>query len=695
MSSDDGSKIEKAENIASTSDIILNGESVSAVGGDEILLNGESIVMDDIAFDILAKSLDVAAAVEQTEVKMETEDPTTVVAPDDPPINKPVKPKARRGRKSKIKEEPQEDPLKVESKKIKIEYVSDKPEPKVQPKTPQPVKAVKLVCTYCKQIFPSRADFNVHIAKDHAQTQTIHSGTAGNKQVSKQPVTSSAVIKKQESGNKPAVVTKVGNSKVTIKQEPSQSPKAAVESQVTKSLGKSIKITHIPGTASPSSSKPVIKDLDTIALTSSLPKSTKIMFTPVNGNNQVAKKPPGPPGPRNGGPPGPNASGPPGPRPPPGPPGPGNSVKMTVMPGPPGPPGPPAPAGTAPGPPGPAAPKKFACSLCKMVFVTKPEFQTHMEEVHLNSKVAGNPESESTKCEPCGIVFGNQADLLLHKARKHAQKPGPGPRQLKHSCDKCELKFSNKRDLKKHSAEHSKKLGTIANPSGPIVPAPSKEVANIPVPNVPAPTTNGANVPVPIAPAPSKEVKNVPVPVVPIKPKELIKLRCPKCPSVFESSIELKKHELTHKLKCDFCDALFDKKEQKEQHKKVHMIRCKHCKEALYGENKLEIHINNNHSFKCEKCKEAQIFTKMSFLTDHIKKEHEFKCPSCTSIFDAKELVEAHEKAVHQACDLCEDEFTWTDESHRCYYTKAKIAPATDRVQIQNLYFDEYMYYYI
>jgi len=689
MSSNDGSKIENGGSIAS--DIILNGEPVSAVSGDEILLNGESIVMDDIAFDILAKSLDVAASVEKTEVKMETEDATTVTT-DDPPINKSVKPKAKRGRKSKIKEEPQEDPLKVETKKIKIEYVKeDKAEHKVQSNnTPQPVKAIKLVCTYCKQIFPSRADFNVHIAKDHSQTQTTHAGAAVKKQVNKQPASINIVgSKKQPTVNKPAVVTKVGNSKVTIKQEPSKSQNDVVDSQVKKSLGKSIKITHIPGNASPVSSKPANKDVDTIALTSSLPKSTKIMFTPVNGNNQVVKKPPGPPGPRSVGPPGPSASGPPGP---PGPPGPGKSVKMTVLSGPPGPPGPPIPPGTSPAPPGPVAPKKFACSLCKMVFVTKPEFQAHMEEVHLKSKVADNTGSENNKCEPCGIVFGTHADLMLHKTRKHAQKPG---QKLKHSCDMCELKFSNKRDLKKHISEHSKKSQNKTDAPVPIAPVPPKEPSNVPVPNATIQSIAIADVSVPIAPGPSKAIANVPVSVSPARSKEPAKLRCPKCPSLFESSQELQKHQVTHKIKCDYCDSLFDKKEQKEQHKKVHLMKCKHCKEALYGENRLEIHMKNNHNFKCDRCKEGQVYSKLSFLTDHMKKEHEFKCPSCPKLFDELEMVEAHEKAVHQSCDICEDEFTWIDESHRCFYTKTKVAPATDRVQIQNLYFDEYMYYYI
>jgi len=125
------------------------------------------------------------------------------------------------------------------------------------------------------------------------------------------------------------------------------------------------------------------------------------------------------------------------------------------------------------------------------------------------------------------------------------------------------------------------------------------------------------------------------------------------------------------------------------------MIKCKHCKESLYGEKQLDDHVDSQHSFKCKKCKEVQIFPKMNLLIEHSKKEHEFKCPSCPDVFDAIELVEAHEKAVHQSCDMCEDEFTWTDESHRCYYTNNKIAPNSDRVLVQNLYFDEYSCYYI
>jgi len=521
--------------------MLHNEQPVSTVGSDEILLIDEPIVMDDIAFDIIAKSLDVIN-IEKDEVKMEVEE-TPSVSKDTLNFQskKPVQPKAKRGRKSKIKEDP-EDPLKVEPKKIKIEYLTEKALPKVG--TSQPVKAVKLVCTYCKKIFPSRTDFNVHIAKDHPSSTNQTKSETGNKHSplnnssgkktagggiqaavtnfgnskitikhenetgnvkdhpssntnqtkvvtsnKQSPLNISSLAGKKHVGGSQAAVTKVGNSKITIKHETGPNNDVLIESQVTKSLGKSIKITHIPGTSSDSSSKQAVLESPVMALTSSLPKSTKIMFTPVNTDDKVAKKPPGPPGPRvSGGPPGPSKSGPPGP------PGPGKSLKMSVIPGPLGPPGPPGPSGlkasvlVPSGPPGPVA-KKFACTLCKNVFVTKLEFHEHMEEFHTKSKVAENPNPENKK---------------LQDSQKHASRPSP---RLLHSCDMCAMKFSNKRDLKKHvTVEHSKKSAIIS---------------------------------------------------------DSIDLKDP--------GTEPAKHELTqkiNKIKCDLCDVSFDRKDKKDQHKK-------------------------------------------------------------------------------------------------------------------------------
>ena len=90
-----------------------------------------------------------------------------------------------------------------------------------------------------------------------------------------------------------------------------------------------------------------------------------------------------------------------------------------------------------------------------------------------------------------------------------------------------------------------------------------------------------------------------------------------------------------------------------------------------------------------------KVFEKIKLISEHNNKEHSFKCSYCETIFNVKELMETHEKEVHKTCVDCEDEFTWTEDDHTCYYTKNNIGPATDRVQVQNLYFDEYTCYYI
>jgi len=597
---------------AGDDEILLDGEPVSAVGDDEILLNGESIVMDDIAFDILAKSLDVSSVEE--DIKADGENPKTGNGESKPVV---AKPKAKRGRK------PQK--VSVESKKIKVEEKDVEPKPKSQP------PPLKLICTYCKQMFPSRPDFNLHIAKDHPPQST-----AANKSFTRQ---------------------------VTIKKEPSQpiSPDIIVESQVTKALGKSIKITHIPGNGG---SKLVATQPDTLALTNALPKSTKIMFTPVTSKPPSVKMPPGPPGP----------------------PGPGSSLNITKLPGPPGPSGPPGP----PGPPGPVtAPKKLACSLCKNVFLSKPEFQEHMEAVHLNkSKINIKPATKSICCDVCDSTFDDQADLRNHKIQKHTEKHRG---RLPNNCDMCDIKFTNKKDLKKHiTSVHAKKMELV------IPPAESTDSLKYKCSECKLGFETEAN----LESHKSSHSYFCEECGLQFDKKEKLQihkkshiLKCTKCRKIFENLQDLQSHEIVHKVKCEYCDELFDKKDKKEQHKQVHLIKCKACKEKLFDKMDMEIHVKTNHYFRCEAC--DKVFDQMIILSDHKMKEHSFKCNSCENVFVTRELLESHEKEVHQTCDDCEDEFTWIEDSHMCYYTRNKLGPATDRVQVQNLYFDEYTCYYI
>ena len=177
----------------------------STVAKDEIILNGEPVVLDDIAFDILSKSLPVS----DSDDKNETQVKATNV--------KETKQKPRRGRKPKTKPEVKVQPkvkLEPEDASVKnVKIVQNLKKPVLVTKTQE--QPLKLICTYCKKIFPNRPAFNQHIAQDHKDVTNSH--LSGSEDKTQQ------VVLKQE---------------VKIEK--------TVESSVTKALGKSIKITHIP-----------------------------------------------------------------------------------------------------------------------------------------------------------------------------------------------------------------------------------------------------------------------------------------------------------------------------------------------------------------------------------------------------------------------------------------------------------------
>ena len=52
-----------------------------------------------------------------------------------------------------------------------------------------------------------------------------------------------------------------------------------------------------------------------------------------------------------------------------------------------------------------------------------------------------------------------------------------------------------------------------------------------------------------------------------------------------------------------------------------------------------------------------------------------FRCFECDAAFDTKTSLEIHVREGHKDkfCDECEDDFTWPDESHDCYYTRYQL----------------------
>ena len=97
--------------------------------------------------------------------------------------------------------------------------------------------------------------------------------------------------------------------------------------------------------------------------------------------------------------------------------------------------------------------------------------------------------------------------------------------------------------------------------------------------------------------------------------------------------------------------------------------------------------MDTEHSHFCDKC--GTVFDNKVLLASHVTKEHSFKCPYCIKLLDSEEAVlvcnnedismcisipQVHEKAEHAKCEVCEDEFTWVEATHACYFTKNRFA---------------------
>ena len=52
-----------------------------------------------------------------------------------------------------------------------------------------------------------------------------------------------------------------------------------------------------------------------------------------------------------------------------------------------------------------------------------------------------------------------------------------------------------------------------------------------------------------------------------------------------------------------------------------------------------------------------------------------YRCFECDAAFDTKNNLETHVREGHKDkfCDECEDDFSWPDSSHDCYYTRYQL----------------------
>jgi len=127
-----------------------------------------------------------------------------------------------------------------------------------------------------------------------------------------------------------------------------------------------------------------------------------------------------------------------------------------------------------------------------------------------------------------------------------------------------------------------------------------------------------------------------------------------------------------------------------EHRKPDHPFKCMKCNARFEVRKSLEEHLIVEHYFKCEDC--DIVFESRKSMNLHNEAAHTFKCVECAETFTTEEKSSAHLKTTHQSCDTCEDEFSWAEADHSCYYTKNGISPKSERVIEQNLYQGYFFY---
>ena len=157
--------------------------------------------------------------------------------------------------------------------------------------------------------------------------------------------------------------------------------------------------------------------------------------------------------------------------------------------------------------------------------------------------------------------------------------------------------------------------------------------------------------------------------------KDLHYMNCFKCSAKFEKESQLDEHmNKRHVVNCNKCEAIFDNKANYLIHKKeVHLYKCTHCGSCFDEKVKLDKHDIEYHNLKCRHC--TNKFIDRDLLKAHIVKAHYHRCTECPSTFEEQSLLVKHEAKVHRSCEVCEDEFSWVEASHECYYTRNKLRP--------------------
>ena len=137
--------------------------------------------------------------------------------------------------------------------------------------------------------------------------------------------------------------------------------------------------------------------------------------------------------------------------------------------------------------------------------------------------------------------------------------------------------------------------------------------------------------------------------------------KCAICVYKFSTEDKLKIHiKDEHPIKCSKCDFKFKNKQRLDNHTKVaHTMysKCTYCEKKFKDQEELQFHrkLHMNKSrvqtidqvfLTCSNC--SQKFSDIMVMKKHMKKEHKFKCKKCPKAFKEKLAFNMHKNTSHR-----------------------------------------------
>ena len=283
--------------------------------------------------------------------------------------------------------------------------------------------------------------------------------------------------------------------------------------------------------------------------------------------------------------------------------------------------------------------KKYPCDQCEKVFSQKHHLKNHVKVIHDGIR--------DYKCDSCSKSFPQAKHLQLHVYTVHE-----GHKDFK--CDECGKLFSRIQHLNKHTdTVHEEKI-------------------------------HGENLIRYPCEACGKEFKRKYTLAEHVKSvhDDIRDWKCEICGKGFHKKVILQKHvkhvhegQKYDQYTCETCGKVLSSVQSFSTHKKIHLgikdYKCdrEKCDFAARTSKLLKLHIKTVHDkikdYNCDLC--GKLFSTRSSLKNHIRIVHEgckdYKCERCEKAFGTIQELKFHVKVIHEGfkgdhkCSLCEKTF--------------------------------------